>query len=351
MKKWSWVLMMIVALGLLPARDALAQFKPESGSIDGYMVAEYYYLLQHHDSTLEGKNGFWFRRIYFTYNNKLSDTVKMRLRLETASPGQLGVSSLLIPFVKDAYLSFKLGQSELIAGIQGPPSFEQLESVWGWRPLEKTPLDLQRWTSSRDFGVSLKGGKNFVYHFMFANGSSNKAEIDKGKKIFGSLGYKNGGFFLEGMAQYERDTESKFDDTIAQLFSSYSGKRGRLGLQYSYRSYKPDSQGTLPYNIVSAFGVFSVGKSVELIARYDWSFGDGYKKKFGGSKIEFIPFAENHEFGFLVGAISWQVVKNVWLMPNIKYTAYKENDILNKIEGYSKPKDDVYGNLTLYFKF
>ncbi len=55
-------------------------------------------------------------------------------------------------------------------------------------------------------------------------------------------------------------TREKFDDTIAQLFSSYSGKRGRLGLQYSYRSYKPDSQGTLPYNIVSAFGVFSVGK-------------------------------------------------------------------------------------------
>ncbi len=44
MKKWSWVLTMVVALSLLPARDALAQFKPESGSIDGYMVAEYYYL-------------------------------------------------------------------------------------------------------------------------------------------------------------------------------------------------------------------------------------------------------------------------------------------------------------------
>jgi hypothetical protein len=351
MKKRSWVLAIVVALSFLPARDALAQFKPESGSIDGYMVAEYYSLLQHHDATLQGKSGFWFRRIYFTYNNKLSDTVKMRFRLETASPGQLGVSSLLTPFVKDAYLSFKLGQSELIAGIQGPPSFEQLEAIWGWRPLEKTPLDLQRWTSSRDFGVSLKGGKSFVYHFMFANGSSNKAEIDKGKKIFGSLGYKSGGFFLEGMAQYERDTEAKFDDTIAQLFGSYSGKWGRVGLQYSYRSYKPDNQDTLPYNIVSAFGVFPLGKTVELIARYDWSFGDGYKKKFVGSKIEFIPFAENHEFGFLIGAISWQVVKNVWLMPNIKYTAYKENDILNKVEGYTKPKDDVYGNLTLYFKF
>ncbi|MFZ2054843.1 MAG: hypothetical protein WAU81_11690, partial [Candidatus Aminicenantales bacterium] len=319
MGKWSRVLVLAVALSFLPAKSALAQFKPESGSIDGYMIAEYYSVLQNHDSTLENKNGFWFRRIYFTYNNKLSDTIKMRFRLETASPGQLGTSSLLIPFVKDAYLSFKIGQSDLVVGIQGPPSFEQLEGVWGWRPLEKTPLDLQRWTSSRDFGVSLKGGKSFVYHFMFANGSSNKAEVDKGKKIFGSLGYKSGGFFLEGMAQYDHDTEARANDTIAQLFGSYSGEWGRVGVQYSYRSNKVEDSEALPYNIVSAFGVFSVGKKVELIARYDWSFGDGYKEKFSGSKIEFIPFAENHEFGFLIGAISWQVVKNVWIMPNIKY--------------------------------
>ncbi len=350
-RKWSRVLAMAVALSVLPAKEAFAQFKPESGSIDGYMIAEYYSLLQHHDSSLEGKHGFWFRRIYFTYNNKLSDTVKMRFRLETASPGQLGTSSLLIPFVKDAYISFRLGQCDLVAGIQGPPSFEQLESVWGWRPLEKTPLDLQRWTSSRDFGVSFKGGKRFVYHFMLANGSSNKAEIDKGKKIFGSLGYKSGGFFLEGMAQYDRDADAKYNDTIAQLFGSYSGDWGRVGVQYSYRSYKADDKDALPYNIVSAFGVFSVGKTIELIARYDWSFGDGYKENFSGSKIDFIPFAENHEFGFLIGAISWQVVKNVWLMPNIKYTAYRENDLLKDEEGYAKPKNDLYGNVTLYFKF
>jgi hypothetical protein len=351
MKKLSWVLTMAVWLSILPARDALAQFKPESGSISGYMVMEYYSVLQHHDPEIEGRHGFWFRRIYFTYNNKLSDTVKMRFRLETASPGQFGTSALLTPFVKDAYLSFKIGKSELIGGIQSPPSFDQLEGVWGWRPLEKTPLDLQRWTSSRDFGISLKGGKAFPFHVMFANGSSNKAEIDKGKKIFGSLGYRSGGFFLEGMVQYERDTQTKYDDTIAQLFGAYSGGWGRLGLQYSYRNYKRADQSALPYNILSAFGVFTAGKNVEIIGRVDWSFGEGYKKDFAGSKVEYIPFANNHEFTFFIGAISWQVVKNVWLLPNIKFTAYKENDLLKNVAGYLKPEDDLYANLTLYFKF
>lgn len=350
-KEWSWILALAVALSILPVQTALAQFKPGSGSIDGYMINEYYSVLQHNDQEIDGRHGFWFRRIYFTYNNALSDTIKMRFRLETTSPGKLVESSLLTPFVKDAYLSFKIGQSSLIAGIQGPPSFERLESVWGWRPLEKTPLDLQKWTSSRDFGVSLKGGKSFVYHFMFANGSSNKAEIDKGKKIFGSLGYVSGGFFLEGMAQYDHDTNAKANDTIAQLFGSYTGEWGRVGVQYSRRSYKVEGNGALPYNIVSAFGIFSAGKTVELIARYDLSFGDGYKEAFSGSNIDFIPFANNHEFSFLIGAVSWQVVKNVWLMPNIKYTAYKENDLLKDEEGYSKPRNDVYANMTLYYKF
>ncbi len=350
-KKWSGVLALAVAMSILPAQNTLAQFKPESGSIDGYMVNEYFSVLQHHDSEINGCHGFWFRRIYFTYNNALSDTIKMRLRLEMNSPGDLITSSLLVPYVKDAYLSLKIGQSSLIAGIQGPPSFEQLESVWGWRPLEKTPLDLQKWTSSRDFGVSLKGGKIFVYHFMFANGSSNKAEIDKGKKIFGSVGYKSSGVFLEGMIQYDHDSEKKANDTIAQIFGSYSGDWGRLGAQYSYRSYKVEDKDTWPYNIVSAFGIFSVGKTVELIARYDLSFGDGYKAKFGGSGIDFIPFADDHEFSFFIGAISWQVAKNIWIMPNIKYTAYNENDLLKDEEGYAKPKNDAYANLTLYFEF
>jgi hypothetical protein len=351
MKKWSRILPLIIAAGVLAARDGLAQFKPESGSIDGYMVMEYYSVLQHHDPEAEGRNGFWFRRIYFTYNNKLSDTVKMRFRLEMDSPGQFGTSALLTPFVKDAYLSLKIGKSELIGGIQSPPSFDQLEAVWGWRPLEKTPLDLQRWTSSRDFGISLKGGKAVPFHLMFANGSSNKAEIDKGKKFFGSLGYKSGGFFLEGMAQYEHDTNAKADDTIGQVFGTYSSGWGRVGLQYSHRSYKRAGQGALPYNIISAFGVFAAGGRVEFIGRIDWSFGKGYKEDFAGSKVEFIPFADNHEFTFFIGAVSWQVVKNVWLLPNLKFTAYKENDLLKSVEGYVKPENDLYANLTLYFKF
>jgi hypothetical protein len=350
MKKVSLILMVASAVTLIPSWG-LTQFKPGSGQIKGYMIAEYYYNFNHHtgeidDGGFQGRHGFWFRRIYFTYNHKLSDTVKMRLRLEMASPGDFTTKSTLDPFVKDAYLSFSLGGgASLVAGIQGPPSFGNEEDIWGYRSLEKTPLDLYKWTSSRDFGISLKGGKNFLYHFMFGGGTSNKSETNNGKKIFGSIGYESEGFFVEAVAQYER-VKTGDDDVILKGFGAYSGDWGRFGVMYANRNYKKEgADDSLAYNILSAFAVIKAGDKVDLIGRYDMNFGDGYKNSFKGSGISYVPFASNVEFSFGIAALSYQVHKNIWLIPNVKFAMYKDPD-----EG-DAPDNDFYGNLTLWFKF
>jgi predicted porin len=255
-------------------------------------------------------------------------------------------SATLVPFVKDAYLSFSLGGgTSLVAGIQGPPSFGNEEDIWGYRSLEKTPLDLYKWTSSRDFGISVKGGEGFLYHFMFGQGSSNKSETNNGKKFFGSLGYESGGLFVEAVAQYER-AKTGDDDLILKGFGAYSGDWGRIGVMYAYRDYKNEgAASSLAYNIFSIFAVIKAGEKVELIGRYDMNFGDGYKTSFKGTKVAYVPFANNHEFSFAIAAVSFNVHKNVWLIPNIKLTMYKDPDIGIKAD------NDFYGNLTLWFKF
>jgi hypothetical protein len=261
------------------------------------------------------------------------------------SPGDFTSNKTLVPFVKDAYLSFKLGGSaSLVAGIQGPPSFALEEDTWGWRPLIKTPLDLYKWTSSRDFGIAVKGGKSLAYHFMFGQGSSNKSETNNGKKFFGSLAYKSNGFVLEGMAQYEAKGDD--DDLILKGFGAYSGDWGRLGVMYARRDYQDAAlEDSLIYNILSAFAVIKAGEKAEFIGRYDMNFGDGYKLDFGGDGIAYMPFAPNHEFSFAVAALSYQVHKNVWLIPNVRFSMYKD-----PLEG-EKADNDFYGYLTLYFKF
>ncbi len=340
----------------LISTSGLAQFKPESGQISGYMIGEYFHFAAHHtgngEDGLQGRHGFWFRRIYFTYDNSLSDGFKMRFRLEAASTASLSEPTALVPFVKDAYLSWNFTKSaSLIAGIQSPPSFAQVEEVWGYRSLEKPPLDLYRWTSSRDFGVSVKGGTNIVYHAMFANGSANKTETDKGKKIYGSLGYKTGGLFIEAMAQYDR-TKGVDDDLITQAFVSYQGKWGRLGLQFSHDSYKKrETDETYKYNIASIFAIYKPSEKIDLIGRWDHNFGDGWKLNFDGASVAYVPFADNHEFDFFIVSLSWQAHKNVWIIPNLKLAAYSENDLMKDEPDYQKPGNDLYTNLTLWFKF
>jgi len=347
MKKLCLVLVVAVALSLfvLPAK---AEFKPEAGAIKGYMIAEYFYVANHQVEDYEGRHGFWFRRIYFTYENKLGDKVKMRLRFEMNSEGDFS-SATLGPVVKDAYLDFKLGGgASLRAGIQSPPSFANLEDIWGYRSLEKTPLDLYKWTSSRDFGLSLKGGKAFFYQFMFGQGSSNKGEADKGKKIYGMVGYKTeSGFHLEVNGHFEARKEI-YEEFIIHPFIAYSGDWGRVGVEYAYNDLKKkDDNGDTKYkyNLLSFFVVFSASEKVDIIGRYDMNWGDGYKTNFKGSGFDYVPLADYHEFSFIIGAVSFNVYKNVWLIPNIKYATYKENAPLEK------PDASLFANLTLWFKF
>ena len=52
------------------------------------MFGDYYYVLAHHDETVEGNNGFWLRRVYFTYDNTLSDTLRHALPPGDEQPGR-----------------------------------------------------------------------------------------------------------------------------------------------------------------------------------------------------------------------------------------------------------------------
>jgi hypothetical protein len=357
MKKWNTLLLIALSIALLPH---LAQSQVK---IKGYMIGEYYYVLSHNsgnidDGGVEGRHGFWFRRIYFTADSQLADNIKVRLRFEMNSPGKLPFdsSATLSAVVKDAYLSYKTGGQEVLFGIVSTPTFgHNIEDIWGYRSLEKTPLDLMKLASSRDFGIGLKGhldeGKAVNYYFLFGNGASNKGETDQGKRIYGSLAFKPAnGLTLEVYGDYEHAAQEK-RYYLYQGFGAYQGDWGRVGLLYARRHFKQKVEDgddlKNNYDIVSAFGVFKAAKDVDLIARYDRMFGDGFESNFKGTGIDYIPFTNNPgaPFNLIIAGISWNAAKNVWLIPNIKYVFYGDPD-----EG-EKPSEDVYANFTVWFKF
>jgi hypothetical protein len=189
MKRLALALSCVVLFGTVAG---LAQ-----GKFSGYMFGDYFYNVSrdaHYTPTsaqtgVKDLNGFQFRRIYFAYDNDISETFTSRFRLEAdqvsnTSDGKFGVA------VKDAYLRWKnvFSGSDLIFGLSPTPAFDISEAAWGYRSLEKTIMDLRGIVGSRDLGVALRGKLTedgmFNYWVMIANNAGQRPEGDKFKRYY-----------------------------------------------------------------------------------------------------------------------------------------------------------------------
>ena len=132
--------------------------------------------------------------MYFTFDYAFTPALSARFRIEANSNGKLAGGSLT-PYVKDAYLRWAfVGRQQLTLGIQPSLTMEGVEPVWGLRHVEKTPLDLYRWDSSRDTGLTVGGPLNAAgtlkYFAQVGNESGNGAEADSFKALRASLRYE-----------------------------------------------------------------------------------------------------------------------------------------------------------------
>ncbi|MCF6268142.1 MAG: hypothetical protein L3J41_00355 [Melioribacteraceae bacterium] len=318
-----------------------------SGKFSGYMMADYYYNVEQHNPELNDKHGFRFRRVYFTYDYKIDNNFSTRLRLEMNNDGNYDSAESMIPFVKDAYLAYKLGNQKAYFGISSPPTFNLIEKIWGYRSVEKTPLDLQRMASSRDFGFAIKGkfdsaGK-FNYHVMYGNGSANRQEIDKGKSFMASLSYWiTKQIVFEVYGDYA-DREGKADTYITQGFIGYKSELLHGGVLYTYQKLyaKDDSKNSINLNLLSLFLSGNVAKNIKLIGRIDRMFEPNPV----GERIAYTPFDNSASSTMFLTGVEYKAAAKVSIIPNIQYVKYDKND-----SGIT-PASDLYAKLTLFWKF
>ena len=135
--------------------------------------------LRSKDSTGCG-SGASISRTTSRYNEKLTT----RFRLEANSNGDF-TGGDLVPYVKDAYLKWTYrGSQQLTLGIHPTLTFDWLDGFWGLRHIEKTPADLYRLDSSRDFGFTVDGPTpvdGLSYAVQFGNESGNGSETAGGQ--------------------------------------------------------------------------------------------------------------------------------------------------------------------------
>lgn len=327
--------------------SAMAQVSVgETGTLQGTVFGDFYWIPYNHNPDLEGNNGFWIRRIYLTYERKISESFSSRLRLEMNDPGDFTTSTKMTPVVKDAYLKWSSERHAMYAGISSTPTWGLVEDVWGYRSVEKSPLDLQKLGSSRDFGISLQGSldsdQKLDYHFMFGNGNSNGPELNKGKKIMLSLGYElTEQLIIEAYGDYNEQSGNLNTSTL-QGFLGYRSDPLNAGLLYAVQLIDDGLiTGNQQLKIASAFAHFSITEKTRGFLRIDHMFNPNP----AGNNIDYLPLSTIAESTLMIGGIDVALDDKVHLMPNVEAVVYGESDT-----GVT-PNPDLIPRLTLSYDF
>ena len=316
----------------------------EKVKIGGLLFGDAYAVVEHHDPEIEGQNGFWLRRGYLTFDFAIAEEWSARFRMEVNSPGDFETGGKLEPFVKDAYVAWKDQDRELYLGISPSPTFDLVEGFWGYRAVEKTPLDLYRLGSSRDFGVAYRGRAadgRLVYHAMLGNGAGEASETNEGKKAMLSLAFQATQQVIVELYADTEDRPESADRTTYHAFLGFLAARSRYGVEYASQNRQAAEGADQTLAVGSMFGVWDLSEKLSLLARVDRSF-DGNPD---ADEVPYLALAENTEFDLALIGLDCKLQRAISLVPNLEYVAYRET------EGTPAPDDDLIARLTLFVRF
>lgn len=329
----------------------------KSGKISGIVFGDVAWFARYHTvtgstTTWEDKTAFWIRRGYFTYDYIFDEHFSGRFRLEinsgdfddSNSAGVAGVSDLMRPYVKEASLKWKPSDHAISVGMIITPTWVGLvEDHWGYRSVEKTPLDLQGFGSAVDLGVRADGnfgdGK-FNYALVVGNGSGTRWEINSAKKVYGALTVKPiPDLAIQAYGDYEAGL-GHTDRTNLEGFVGYTREKWRLGTLFNYRIVQLAAGGNQEIKLVSGHGAFQIMKRLWGFARLDHLFDPNPN----GNTIQYLPLVETSKPTFTVAGLDFEARKNIHFLPNLETTFY------SKVNGI-RPRTDIVPRLTFAWNF
>jgi hypothetical protein len=309
-----------------------------SHKISGLMFGEYYWYYERHQdavsdanpATVKGQHGLWFRRLYYTYDFDYSSRLTTRFRLEANSDGEFAGGDI-VPYVKDAYIRWAYrGKQRVTLGIQPTLTFDWLDTFWGLRHIEKTPADLYRIDSSRDFGFTFDGPTpvgGLSYAAQFGNESGSGSEAREGKILRFETRYERRPLGLEGFYSIATGPSGESRRT-AQGVAAFQREAVRAGGQYLWQRRLSGQNGVADQTISiwSGFVVWDVApKKADVYVRADSVAGD-----LGGVETG-LPEAENIDYWLLssqspfvtwIAGGEWYLHSSVRFGPNLEIVRY-----------------------------
>jgi hypothetical protein len=227
--------------------------------------------------------------MYLTVNHKFNDVFAANLTTDFTYDSTTKATQL---YIKKAYLEAKLFDKALVirGGSADMPWVPFVESLYGYRYVEKTMIDNYNYGASADWGVHVFGSlfdNHIGYQVSVVNGEGYKIAstgtanrtnaMDVEGRVNASVGH-----FTVAVGGYDgklgHDVVGVPTFNTAQRFDAigaYTDNRIRLGIEYMYAKFwsdvtQIDPAKTNRSEAVSAFASFAFTPQFSIFGRFDY---------------------------------------------------------------------------------
>jgi hypothetical protein len=325
--------------GILAAASAATAAGAPALDVGGLLFGDLYYVPSHHLASGDGAAGAVLRRAYLTFDADFDAAWFGRLRFEWNQSGEFETYSI-DGQTKDLYLGRRLGPHRALLGLSPTPTFDLVESIWGLRYVERTPLDLQG-VPSRDTGLAAAGPLNAAdtlrYRGMYAAPVDFGSDGDHHERWMGAITWlPAAGWTVDAYADYQA-LDGPHDRSTWQVFVARQSEGRRWGILYANQ----DRQADPSLELVSAFVVRDLGPRHAWFLRADRLIEPSPR----GDGIAYLPMDPSAPATMFFGGVEFRLSETFRLTPDVVLTRYDHND------AGVRPRADLHLRLTLFLDF
>ena len=237
-------------------------------------------------SKTDDESAFNFDRQYFSYAVDMSDDIKFKF-ISDVGRSWSGTESRLNIFLKKAQIDYKTSFGKVSMGLIGTNTYGVQEKNWGYRFIEQSAIDKNKFSSTADIGIGFSRSliDNLNMSLQVVNGEGFKQpQLDKYHKISLNTTYgerrlnKNDGYNT-GIVYSTEATDGDPTNMIS-AFGGFAGMGLRIGAEYDMLTI-----GSTESSIISVSANYSFMDNKDIFFRYDIYDGDTSVEEDGSSYI------------------------------------------------------------------
>lgn len=273
-----------------------------------FSALAYYEYSYNTDTDTEISNKFEFHRVYFGLEKELSNKLSYKFLTDV---GRISEDGRLEVYLKNAKIDWTTQLGIFIIGMQGLNVFEVQKNTWGYRSIDKTAMNRNKWASSADMGIGYyQKYKELNYSILVTNGAGYKnPENDSYKKLSAQAFYgpsklnSKTGWNIGGVVTYEPYTNNDYK-LVKGIFGGFSSGLIRVGTEFDklYNSGLGES-----IKIVSGYANIELNHRFNIFGRIDNLTNSDYTNN------------------YFIAGISVMPEKGLKIMPNIRYTSNSDS--------------------------